>query len=168
MGRSTAVSPSPLSPRARSPARGCGYGTWPQSSCRRWLPTSWRSRTSPDAQNLLPNNLSYTADDYAKITAYFNMPQYAVAAMLTTWAAVAGGRFAAAALLRYDQDEGHPGRHTTRAGRLLTFTAAVGLAIAACSDYSPTPYSAAHPTCPPTSSPRPRPPPHPPHSSRSP
>ncbi|GAA1394185.1 hypothetical protein [Catellatospora coxensis] len=58
------------------------------------------------------------------------MPQYAVAAMLTTWAAVAGGRFAAAALLRYDQDEGHPGRHTTRAGRLLTFTAAVGLAIA--------------------------------------
>ncbi|GAA1380950.1 Hsp70 family protein [Catellatospora chokoriensis] len=83
-----------------------------------------------DTQYLLPHNLTYTTDDYAKITAYFNMPQYAVAAMLTTFAAIAGGRFAAAALLRDDHTDNRPGYHATRAGRLLAFTAAIGLAVA--------------------------------------
>ncbi|WP_144120935.1 Hsp70 family protein [Catellatospora sichuanensis] len=83
-----------------------------------------------DTQRLLPHNLTYTTDDYAKITAYFNMPQYAVAAMFTTYAAIAGGRFAAAALLRYDHTDNRTGHHAARAGRLLAFTAAIGLAIA--------------------------------------
>jgi hypothetical protein len=83
-----------------------------------------------DTQRLLPNSLVYTTDDHAKITAYFNMPQYATAAMFATWAAIAGGRFAAATLLHLDHTEARPGRHTARAGRLLAFTSAVGLAIA--------------------------------------
>ncbi len=83
-----------------------------------------------DTRRLLGGTTDGTADYYAKLAVYFNMAQYATAAMFTTWAAVAGGRFAAAAILRYDADEGHPGRNSSRAGRLLAFTAALGLATA--------------------------------------
>ncbi|MEU8007891.1 hypothetical protein AB0B66_42605 [Catellatospora sp. NPDC049111] len=83
-----------------------------------------------DTDRLIPDHLTYTTDDYAKISAYFNMPQYATAAMFTTWAAIAAGRFAAAALLHPDTADTPPGRNASRAGKILAFTAAIGLAIA--------------------------------------
>ncbi|WP_203831910.1 hypothetical protein [Catellatospora citrea] len=83
-----------------------------------------------DTDRLIPDHLTYTTDDYAKISAYFNMPQYATAAMFTTWAAIAGGRFAAAALLHSEHSGTPPGHNAGRAGKLLAFTAAIGLAIA--------------------------------------
>jgi Hsp70 protein len=68
--------------------------------------------------------------DYEKINALFDRPAFALAAWCLSLSAIAAGTLFAAVLHRHDVQENTPGGHARQGGRILSFAAIAGAAIA--------------------------------------